>query len=394
MTEVGRFFDAVSYTEADQAEVQARMWRDGVIAGVGNALNVTVGGGIANVDTGEAFVQGFWYKNTTSKPLAIPTNASATPRIDLVVLALDRTGNSLIAVLHVGVVGAGAPALTQVVGGQWEMAIASISTASNVSTLTDVRVYQSNMFNPMTTADDIIIADVHGNPIRKAKGANSRVLGVSAAGVLDYRQLVAGDIPNSLITPAMLASGTASRLFGTDVSGNPALRQLLAGDVPANLVNNSMMGIGTNGIARLALDYNMSTNLSWLNGINYSTGGTMTIALDQSFTIRGTGSILICIVNAAMQVYTTGVSNYGYLQYRFDGNPFSQMGWGQGFTQIANSAPFNPFTAGVFAITNQAAGTHSIGSAIVMNSNTTLYLRPQSFGGEWYRMQVVEIMAN
>jgi hypothetical protein len=187
MPETYRFFDQVSYSEADQAEVQARMVRDGVLVGYAGELAVSAAGGFATVSTGEAFVQGFWYRNDAPKALPIAANTSSTPRVDMVVLHLDRVVNTLVATIHEGVLGAGAPALTQVVGGTWELPLASISTTSAGSVVTDARQWQTNVYNPMTTADDIIIAGVSGVPRRRAKGPNSSVFGVDAAGSLGYQ---------------------------------------------------------------------------------------------------------------------------------------------------------------------------------------------------------------
>lgn len=145
MAESYRFFDLHGYTESEFAEVEARKRRDGVLVDVGNRLAVTIAGSVANVDTGEAFVQGFWYKNTTSKSLAITANASATARVDLVVLKLDRDANTLTAQIHQGVLGGGAPAPTQVAGLVWELVLATVSTASGVSTVTDARTYSQTV---------------------------------------------------------------------------------------------------------------------------------------------------------------------------------------------------------------------------------------------------------
>lgn len=149
MTEIARFFDLTSYSEADFARIISRLATTGVIAGRSNNLAITNGAGQVTVDTGEAFVEGFWYQNTAAKVLAIASNASATARIDRIVLALDRAANTLVAQVHQGVVGGGAPALTQVDGGNWEHEIAQVSVASGVQTLTDLRSYVRNYRQPI-----------------------------------------------------------------------------------------------------------------------------------------------------------------------------------------------------------------------------------------------------
>lgn len=141
MTQNSRFFDGSSYSEANLAEVFSRLTADGVLVDITNALQVTAGSGLVSINSGEAFVQGFWYQNTASLNLAIAANASAIARVDLVVLSLDRTANTLQLAIHQGVLGAGAPAATQIAGGNWEMVLAQASIASNVITVTDVRTY-------------------------------------------------------------------------------------------------------------------------------------------------------------------------------------------------------------------------------------------------------------
>jgi hypothetical protein len=168
MSEVARFFDGVLYGEGDQAEVQARMVKDGVIYNIANQLLVSSGGaGLASVATGEAFVQGFWYKNTAPKLLAITANASATARVDYVILRLDRVANTLEAVIKEGVVGGGGPVLIQIAGGTWEMPLAQISTASSVSTFTDMRVIPRLLYAPATSAD-ILDGTIQGGDISTA----------------------------------------------------------------------------------------------------------------------------------------------------------------------------------------------------------------------------------
>lgn len=208
MVEIGRFFDNVLYGEGDQAKVQSRMVRDGVLVGIGGQLAVTnPGGGFLNVASGEAFVQGFHYENTTTKTLAVTANLSATPRIDWVILRLDRVANTLTAVISNGIVGGGVPILTQVDGGIWEFPLAQVSTASGVSTLTDTRVINNPLNNPMTTVDDIIVANANGVPRRVAKGSNSRVFGVNAAGVLGYHE-----VTSAMVTDGSLVNGDLAAL--------------------------------------------------------------------------------------------------------------------------------------------------------------------------------------
>src|SRR6476646_1146579 len=106
MTEVARFFDAQSYSEGDQAEVQARFRSTGVLIDVASRLVVSAPGGMfVSIAPGEAMVEGFWYKNTAALQLPITNNNSGSTRYDYIVLRLNRTGNTLNAVVLVGTPG-------------------------------------------------------------------------------------------------------------------------------------------------------------------------------------------------------------------------------------------------------------------------------------------------
>jgi hypothetical protein len=162
MTEVGRFFDAVLYSEADQAEVQNRFRSPGVIAGAGSTLLVGAGGSmVARVLSGEAFVQGFWYKNTATLDLPVANNTSGSTRIDVVVLRLDRIGNTLVLAVLQGTPGAGTPALTQnaVV---WEMSLATLTiptgttSAITAGMITDIRTYSRTVQFGAEMADAVV----------------------------------------------------------------------------------------------------------------------------------------------------------------------------------------------------------------------------------------------
>lgn len=165
MTETGRFFDSVSYTESDQAEVQNRLRREGVLSEVAGLLAVSAPGSMnVSVAVGEAMVQGFWYKNTASLNLAIANNTSGSTRIDRVVLRLLRTANTISAVVVAGTPGAGLPAITQVAGGDWDypLAVVTVPTGTTVAVtaamLSDARTYSYQL----SSAD--VLGEVTLNP--------------------------------------------------------------------------------------------------------------------------------------------------------------------------------------------------------------------------------------
>lgn len=159
MTETARFFDSVLYGEADQAKVQSRFRDTGVLKEVANALVVLAPGSMfVQVAAGEAMVQGFHYENTAPLSLAIAANSSGSTRIDVVALRLNRTANTLAAVIIQGTPGSGAPTLTQVDGGNWELPLAQISIATGTlaitsGMITDQRVYSKRL----TSGDEMVL---------------------------------------------------------------------------------------------------------------------------------------------------------------------------------------------------------------------------------------------
>lgn len=296
MVEVARFFDAVSYGEGDQAEVQARMVRDQVCAGVGGQLQVSSGGvGFANVAAGEAFVQGFWYKNDAVKSLPISANAGATARVDLVVLRLDRTGNSLTAVVKEGVVGGGAPTLTQVVGGPWEFPIASISTASNASTFTDLRVLQSVIYNPMTSVGDLMVGGAGGVPTRQPVGPASRVFGVNAAGVLGYYQVDSAMLTDNSIGGGDINTGAVLNIGGLSVGAGANF----AGDITAYRA-----GAPTTGVVYFG--NNSGTRYIYYDGTNFQVSGPINVG---NISIAGTVGMPANSITTAM-IAGSSISQY------------------------------------------------------------------------------------
>jgi hypothetical protein len=76
------------------------------------------------------------------------------------------------------------------------------------------------MANPMAAAGDIIVAGASGTPARKAKGANSRVFGVDASGVLDYRQVTTADLAANAVHAAV-RSQTPTLPFGSSATALP-----------------------------------------------------------------------------------------------------------------------------------------------------------------------------
>lgn len=166
MAEFVRFVDGPQWTEQDMAEVLARFGRTGLIWGsspgtAGTELQVTAPGGmVVNVAAGEAFLQGLWYKNDASKALAIGANASGSTRIDSVVVHLDPSANTCVAQIKVGTPGAGAPGLTQIPFGVWEIRLANVTVVNGAVSVAgqvaDTRTYSLQVLSQNELASNII----------------------------------------------------------------------------------------------------------------------------------------------------------------------------------------------------------------------------------------------
>jgi hypothetical protein len=149
MAQTVRFVDGVSYTEADQADFNMRIMRpQGIIpeSSLGLLAPSAIGSMNVRIGPGEAFIQGFQYINDANVDVPIGANSSGSTRIDIIVLRLNRADNTLLLSTVVGTPGAGAPALTQVVGGTWEFPIATITVpnaAASIVTgnIADARTY-------------------------------------------------------------------------------------------------------------------------------------------------------------------------------------------------------------------------------------------------------------
>jgi hypothetical protein len=364
MSEVARFFDGVLYGEGDQAEVQARMVKDGVIYNIANQLLVSSGGaGLASVATGEAFVQGFWYKNTSAKVLAITANASATARVDYVILRLDRVANTLEAVIKEGVVGGGGPVLIQIAGGTWEMPLAQISTASSVSTFTDMRVIPRLLYAPATSAD-ILDGTIQGGDISTAAALGIASLavagGANLGGDLTVTRTQGGNPTHGVVyfgsnagTRYIYYDGTQFNVSGPMVTGNLNVTGTLA--LPNSSITTPM--IAANAITNInssSADFGSSTAAGpWyvINGaIGYATllgcqGGP--ILLIFSGTAGGTNTdyaIHAAISNnsAATPAYSQAFNAYtthqkGFcLAYVLTGFTGNGLWYGLGGSQLGN----------------------------------------------------------
>lgn len=184
MTETYFPFDAGAGSSVQEAQWRemARNWRgSGVFSGVLDALEVygDSSGMQVKLKTGEAWVDGFKYKNSAEMTLAISAAHATLGRIDRIILRLDISNNTLTVVVLAGTPAASpaAPALTQSLTGTYEISLAKITVGAAVSTITsgnvtDERTYSLATFNsPLATEyDSGWFAVAYGNTYTFAHG--------------------------------------------------------------------------------------------------------------------------------------------------------------------------------------------------------------------------------
>lgn len=174
MAEDSRFFtsstgDTRSYSSANFAEVLNKVLTTGYFAGSGGELAVTASSPAdmnINVATGEAWIQGYYYKNTASKVLAVTAADATNPRIDRVVLELDLVTNRLINLKMLDGTPAAspvAPTLTQTAT-TYQITLAQVYVAAGAGTITTANI---------TDERDTVTAPVSGANQAKANSLYS-----------------------------------------------------------------------------------------------------------------------------------------------------------------------------------------------------------------------------
>ena len=140
-------FENIDTTETQFSQM-FRTLQDGVNGTYGGTeLQVSVGTGLAvDVATGQAMVRGHFYISSGTEALALATADATNDRLDVVVLRLDPTANSVVLAVKTGTPAGSpvAPALVQTDAGIYEMALANVlvpATSGVPTTITDRREY-------------------------------------------------------------------------------------------------------------------------------------------------------------------------------------------------------------------------------------------------------------
>lgn len=207
MAEFSAPFDGSPIATQSQWSRMARRWGiDGVHAEDpgSSALKVT-GNGTGNVSlaVGEAFVNGFYYKNDATKTISITANAGSVARIDMVVLRASMTAKKVTAVYVTG--GTSPPTLAADEDGIYEIPLAQCTVAAGSSVVTAVNVADRRWFTGR--------APVPGIPGARRPSVKGQLLvegtGLYVGDGAAWRWLTSAGIEDTTYTPIWSAGGSA-----------------------------------------------------------------------------------------------------------------------------------------------------------------------------------------
>ena len=163
MTEYSRFFggpvEAVpEYTQPEFAEVLEKIFTDGVFTDIDNELEVVETDPAAlavRVNTGEAWIQGFWYQNTAYLTKSLAVADPDNDRIDRIVLRLDTITNFKISIeVLEGTPGAEptAPTLTQTAS-TYEISLAQVLVEATVTSIANAKITDEREYAAISGVD-------------------------------------------------------------------------------------------------------------------------------------------------------------------------------------------------------------------------------------------------
>jgi hypothetical protein len=139
-TELASIFSAL--TGAEGVAGHGGVFRDAL-----NKYNPSFSANQVTIDTGLGLAYGNWHYNTAPLNIAIPTAVGT--RIDRIVLRKDWSAQTVRLTRIAGTVGAGAPALTQSLGGTWDVPLFQVTIVGSAP--------------PTLSLDERVFLPVHGN---------------------------------------------------------------------------------------------------------------------------------------------------------------------------------------------------------------------------------------
>jgi len=347
-------FENIDTTESQFSEWATNFQETGVQGSpTGTELGITVTGSDLNltIAAGQAFIRGHYYINTSDLVLPV-TSAGVNTRIDIVVVELDPTANTIVTKIVSGTAVASdpvAPTLTQSATGIYQLPIATLTIPTSTVVITagmlvDTRTFMGHrvgiwttatrpanptayqtlgynttiesheswngtswvgFFDPITTAGDLVVGDGTGQASRLGVGTDDQVLTV-VSGVPAWADGGGGGNYYNITAAGTYTVDLAAGLY--DVSSTDAL---------------TVGGVAVNGIAGL---------------LNYPSGIASLIAAAQydldDWTTRtsGFGTASIYDVTYGDGLYVA-VGNSGTLTTSTDGTTWTTRtsGFGTAF---------------------------------------------------------------
>lgn len=221
MSQRSRFFDSVAddriYTSDAWAQVIAGIIGDGVVA-TGNEMAVTENsptGMSVRVNTGKAFIQGYFHEVYSAQEVLTIAAADATnPRIDRVVIRRDLTNRTAVLAVLTGTAAASpvAPALTQNVAGTYEISLAQVLVPAAAAVIVNVNITDERGARAKGTDIDSLL---------KGTGAHAHT-GVDGQGTkIDWSNILSKP---STFTPSdhtHAGVGTGGQVAWTNISSKP-----------------------------------------------------------------------------------------------------------------------------------------------------------------------------
>ena len=231
-------FATIKATETQFSQYNRRLMMSGVWGDPGDqTLRIVAGVGLATtLKAGYAFIRGHMYYSDADVSVSVLA-ADAQPRIDLVVLRLDPTANTIAPVVIKGTPAASNPAEPTPVttdAANYDIPIAAISVAGGATSIiagniTDRRIFAATQWGIWETQSRPGTALNPGTPRKGQAGFNS-LLGAPEFWDGDSWEL----FTPSAIDPATLSSAVPITKGGTGSTTASAARTAL-GITPANI---------------------------------------------------------------------------------------------------------------------------------------------------------------
>lgn len=181
MAEVSFPFENADSNEPEWQKMARHWLATGVITGYLNQLAVTADGLSMSVsrDTGGAWVEGFYYEDVVAKAVPIEAAHATNPRIDRIVLRLDRLANSIVVAVLKGV-DDGTLALTALTqtSGVYEILVADVRVDAAVGVIaankvTDRRAFSKNLTEAAASAAYVAKAGVQWSAVAASEATTS-----------------------------------------------------------------------------------------------------------------------------------------------------------------------------------------------------------------------------